>query len=59
MQTRLFVDGRFVDALDGRTIPVFNPHDGSLLAEVAQAGERAVDAARGGQHTRVDRRGHR
>ena len=45
MQTRLFVGGRFVDALDGRTIPVFNPHDGSLLAEVAQAGERDVDRA--------------
>jgi aldehyde dehydrogenase (NAD+) len=45
MQTRLFVDGRFIDALDGRTIPVFNPHDGSLLAEVAQAGERDVDRA--------------
>jgi aldehyde dehydrogenase (NAD+) len=45
MQTRLFVNGRFVDALDGRTIPVFNPHDGSLLAEVAQAGEADVDRA--------------
>jgi len=29
MQTRLLVDGRFVDALDGRTIPVFNPHESS------------------------------
>jgi aldehyde dehydrogenase (NAD+) len=45
MQTRLFVSGRFVDALDGRTIPVRNPHDGSLLAKVAQAGEADVDLA--------------
>jgi aldehyde dehydrogenase (NAD+) len=45
MQTRLFVNGEFVDALDGRTIPVLNPHDGSLLAEVAEAGEVDVDRA--------------
>jgi aldehyde dehydrogenase (NAD+) len=45
MQTRLFVGGKFVDALDGRTIPVRNPHDGSLLAEVAEAGAADVDLA--------------
>jgi acyl-CoA reductase-like NAD-dependent aldehyde dehydrogenase len=45
MQTRLFVGGKFVDALDGRTIPVRNPHDGSLLAEVAEAGTADVDLA--------------
>ena len=45
MQTRLFVNWRFVDALDGRTIAVFNPHDGSLLAEVAQAGEAGAPPA--------------
>jgi Aldehyde dehydrogenase family len=45
MQTRLFVGGKFVDALDGRTIPVRNPHDGSLLAEVAEAGAADVDVA--------------
>ena len=47
MQTRLFVNGEFVDAVDGRTIPVFNPHDGSLLAEVAEAGAADVDRAVG------------
>jgi aldehyde dehydrogenase (NAD+) len=50
LQTRLFIDGELVDALDGRTLAVFNPHDGSLLAEVAEAGtgdvDRAVTAAR-------------
>ena len=45
MQTRLFVGGKFVDALDGRTIPVRNPHDGSLPAEVAEAGAADVDVA--------------
>ena len=49
MQTRLFIGGEFVDALDGGTLEVRNPHDGSLLAEVAEARaadvDRAVEAA--------------
>src|SRR4029450_4837954 len=51
-RTRLFCGGEFVDAADGATIPVTSPHDGSLLAEVAEAREvdvgRAVGAARAG-----------
>ncbi|HEV3365471.1 MAG TPA: aldehyde dehydrogenase family protein, partial [Acidimicrobiia bacterium] len=50
MQIRLFIGGEFVDALDGRTLPTLNPHDGSRLADVAEAGpadiDRAVTAAR-------------
>ena len=50
MQTRLFIGGEFVDAADGRTLPTLNPHDGSKLADVAEAGpadiDRAVAAAR-------------
>jgi aldehyde dehydrogenase (NAD+)/betaine-aldehyde dehydrogenase len=50
VQTRLFIGGEFVDALDGRTLPTLNPHDGSRLADVAEAGpadiDRAVAAAR-------------
>ncbi len=49
MQTRLFVGGSFVDAVDGSSIEVRDPHDGSLLAEVAEARaadvDRAVEAA--------------
>jgi len=49
VQTKLFINGEFVDGLDGATIDVLDPHDGSLLAEVAQARaadvDRAVDAA--------------
>ena len=49
MQTRLFIGGEFVDALAGGTVDVRNPHDGSLLAEVAEARaadvDRAVEAA--------------
>ncbi|HEU0171233.1 MAG TPA: aldehyde dehydrogenase family protein [Acidimicrobiales bacterium] len=50
LQHRLFVGGEFVDALGGGTVEVRNPHDGSLLAEVAEARaadvDRAVAAAR-------------
>ena len=49
MQTRLFVGGEFVEGVDGATIQVWDPHDGSLLAEVAEARpadvDRAVEAA--------------
>jgi aldehyde dehydrogenase (NAD+) len=49
-QDRLFIGGEFVDAADGGTIEVRNPHDGSVLAEVARAQQvdvdRAVEAAR-------------
>lgn len=45
----LFIDGNSTEALDGSTLDVLNPHDGTLLATVAEAGEadvdRAVDAA--------------
>ncbi len=42
---KLYIDGGFVDALDGRTIDVRNPHDGTLLAAVALAGAADVDRA--------------
>jgi len=49
IQDRLFVGGRFVDALDGQTFETINPHDGSVLANVAEATpadvDRAVEAA--------------
>ena len=50
VQDRLFIGGRFADSVDGRTFEVFNPHDGSKLADVAEARpadiDRAVEAAR-------------
>ena len=49
LRDRLFIDGEFVDALDGTTFTTLNPHDGSVLANVAEAGvadvDRAVEAA--------------
>ncbi|NQW72201.1 MAG: aldehyde dehydrogenase family protein, partial [Actinobacteria bacterium] len=45
MQTRLFIGGEFVAAADGATIDVLDPHDGSLLAQVAEAKAEDVDRA--------------
>ncbi|MFM8897151.1 MAG: aldehyde dehydrogenase family protein, partial [Actinomycetales bacterium] len=45
MQTRLFIGGEFVDSVDGDTIDVLDPHDGSLIAAVAQAKAADVDRA--------------
>ncbi|MGD0908300.1 MAG: aldehyde dehydrogenase family protein [Candidatus Acidiferrales bacterium] len=50
METRLFIGGEFVEAAKGGRIPVYNPHDNSILAEISEATpvdiDRAVDAAR-------------
>jgi acyl-CoA reductase-like NAD-dependent aldehyde dehydrogenase len=49
VRRQLFIDGRFVDAASGRTLPTLNPHDNTPIADVAMAGredvDRAVDAA--------------
>ena len=45
VQDRLFIDGEFVDALDGARFATIDPHDGSVIAEVAQAGPADVDRA--------------
>jgi aldehyde dehydrogenase (NAD+) len=54
VQTKLFIDGHFTDGLAGRVIDVINPADGSLLAQVAEAGrediDRAVEAAQRAFH---------
>jgi betaine-aldehyde dehydrogenase len=46
---QLFIDGRFVDAASGETLPTLNPHDNTIIVDVAMAGrediDRAVDAA--------------
>jgi len=45
LQRGLYIGGAFVDALDGATLDVLNPHDGSLLAVVAEGGEADIDRA--------------
>lgn len=47
--TKLFIGNEFVESVDGATIEVIDPHDCSVIAEVAEARaadvDRAVDAA--------------
>jgi aldehyde dehydrogenase (NAD+) len=45
VQTRLFIGGEFVDAADGATFETLDPHDGSVIAEVAEAKQEDVDRA--------------
>jgi acyl-CoA reductase-like NAD-dependent aldehyde dehydrogenase len=45
VQRRLFIGGEFVDAADGSTFETLDPHDGSVLAEVAEAKQEDVDRA--------------
>ena len=42
---KLYIGGRFVDALDGKTLAVLNPHDNSTIADVALASAADVDRA--------------
>ncbi|MGO8918286.1 MAG: aldehyde dehydrogenase family protein [Stellaceae bacterium] len=44
-QTRLFIGGKFVDAADSATFATLNPHDGSVLAEVAEGKPADIDRA--------------
>jgi acyl-CoA reductase-like NAD-dependent aldehyde dehydrogenase len=45
LESKLFIDGEFVDAAGGGIIEVLNPHDNSRLAEVAEARPADVDRA--------------
>lgn len=42
---QLFIDGKFVDAESGETLPTLNPHDNSVIALVAMAGKADIDKA--------------
>lgn len=42
---QLFIDGNFVDAESGETLPTLNPHDNSVIAHVAMAGKADIDKA--------------
>ena len=45
LQTKLFIDGEFVNAEDGSTISVLNPHDNSEITQVAMAQVADIDRA--------------
>ena len=42
---QLFIDGKFVDAESGETLATLNPHDNSVIADVAMAGRADIDKA--------------
>ena len=45
IQNNLFIDGRFVEAEARERIPVLNPHDNSVITEVAEARKADIDKA--------------
>ncbi|MEX2251678.1 MAG: aldehyde dehydrogenase family protein [Acidimicrobiia bacterium] len=47
MEDRLYIGGRFVPSTGGGVIEVYNPHDGTKLADVAEARAEDVDRAVG------------
>ena len=63
-ETRMFIDGEFVDALSGATFPTINPATGEVVAEVARGTAADVDRAvasakrafRDGRWSRLDPR---
>ena len=45
MQNQLFINGEFVVAVGGHRLPVVNPHDGSLITEIAEGRQADIDLA--------------
>ena len=45
IETRLFIGGEFVDAIDSGRCEVINPHDNTVLCEISEAGTKDVDRA--------------
>ena len=45
LRTRAFIDGRYVDAADGRTFDCISPIDGRVLAQVVHGGAEDIDRA--------------
>ncbi|WP_206019770.1 aldehyde dehydrogenase family protein [Pseudomaricurvus alkylphenolicus] len=45
VQNQLFINGEFVDAIDGGRIDVLNPHDNSLITSIAEARQNDIDRA--------------
>ena len=44
-QTKLFIDGKFVDAESGKTFATINPATGDVLAQIAEADKADIDKA--------------
>lgn len=44
-ETRLFIDGKFVEAVDGQRFVTVNPANGQVIAEMARGNEKDIDLA--------------
>jgi gamma-glutamyl-gamma-aminobutyraldehyde dehydrogenase len=44
-ETRLFIDGKFVDSVDGQRFTTLNPANGKPIAEMVRGNEKDVDRA--------------
>lgn len=44
-RNQLFIDGEFVDAVDGATVEVINPHDCSTITHIAEGRQADIDRA--------------
>jgi aldehyde dehydrogenase (NAD+) len=45
IHSQLFIGGEFVDAVSGATLPTVDPHDGSVIADVAEGRAEDIDLA--------------
>lgn len=45
LHNQLFIDGEFVDAVDGATLEVLNPHDCSVITHIAEGRQADIDLA--------------
>ncbi|XP_072939685.1 aldehyde dehydrogenase, cytosolic 1-like [Epargyreus clarus] len=43
--TKIFIDNNWVDARSGKTFDTYNPHDGSVIAKVAEGDKADIDLA--------------
>ncbi|CAH2071509.1 unnamed protein product, partial [Iphiclides podalirius] len=43
--TKLFIDNQWVDSASGKTFETYNPHDGSVIANVAEGDKTDIDLA--------------
>jgi len=50
LQTKLFIDGKFVPAVSGKTFPTYNPATGEIIAQVSEADKADVDIAAQAAH---------
>ena len=44
-RNQLFIDGEFVDSIDGATLEVLNPHDCSVITNIAEGRANDIDRA--------------